>query len=122
MNYYQPLQIEINGKPSGFFHYTKMNDGLAWPIGYCAEGGAEHNHQSEEEACACYKRWLLDHAEYDKELSPSSMPRCRVMGCPKYTHHAAEVDHILFALCPEHMNREKLSEVYGDVGQGCASW
>ncbi|MEN6550031.1 MAG: hypothetical protein ABFE07_28650 [Armatimonadia bacterium] len=125
MNYYQPCQLaNADGSPSGVWHYTKKwgSEGVLMPIGYCAQGGAEHAHKSAEEACECYKTYLLDQARYNLAVSPSSRPRCRVLSCPHYTGEAAEIDHILYALCPEHMNRKTLSEVFGEVGQGCASW
>lgn len=34
MNYYEARQILKDGKPDGW-HYTVMNDGDVWPVGYC---------------------------------------------------------------------------------------
>lgn len=36
MNYYQAREIQKDGKGTGLFHYTVMNDGYVMAIGYCS--------------------------------------------------------------------------------------
>lgn len=59
MNYYRPRELKTpEGKPSGKWHYTKMNDGRIWPIGYCHELNC--NHASAVEASNCYRKYIVD--------------------------------------------------------------
>lgn len=37
MNYYDARERRANGSGTGIWEYTQMNDGYAWPIGYCHE-------------------------------------------------------------------------------------
>lgn len=38
MNYYQALEIKgKDGKGTGKYHFTRTNDGITFPVGYCAE-------------------------------------------------------------------------------------
>lgn len=54
MNYDQPRQLE-----SGGWHYTSQNDDRVWPVGYCADH-RDAPHATEDEARACYARYLLE--------------------------------------------------------------
>jgi hypothetical protein len=36
MNYHEPRELQKDGKGTGLWHYTNMNDGRIWPEGYCA--------------------------------------------------------------------------------------
>lgn len=59
MNYYRPRQlINPEGKPSGIWHYTCMNDGKIWALGYCAKGGCKHT--SPLEASDCYRKYIRE--------------------------------------------------------------
>src|SRR5205807_6842276 len=35
MNYYDARERQRDGKGTGIFDYTCMNDGKIWPVGYC---------------------------------------------------------------------------------------
>jgi hypothetical protein len=91
MNYYQARQLEKDGQLTGW-HYTCMNDGQVWPIGYCSrfleaktmneggfytqEGADKHNakkdkfhgpsvlHATAAEACDCYVDYMLDNLRH----------------------------------------------------------
>lgn len=111
------------------------------PVGYCcefkpiAEDGtilpAEHarqwnakiaplagnfhtdGHATEEEACECYKRYILD---VDLRLMPeepkdaSSQHRCQV--CKEFTACYAMVGcYRMFNLCPTHQTREEVEKL-----------
>lgn len=78
MNYYEARQLSDK---TGW-HFTRMNDGVIWPVGYCSrwqqcpdctgEGcekcqqrgivqvNEDHVHATREEAEECFLRYLLD--------------------------------------------------------------
>lgn len=63
MNYYAPRQLKnpATGQPTGLWHYTCLNDGRVWPIGYCA---GKHNrppchHTTELQASQCYRTYII---------------------------------------------------------------
>jgi len=119
VNYYAARQRQDNGK----WDFTCMNDGRGRPVGYCAEAGGSH-HDTEEEAQACYRKYLLDtRVRYrsHKEGEAGTYEKCKV--CGKLTNGYAEVGHLsIYFLCQEHQTREALEEVYGEVGEIWSSW
>jgi len=101
VNYYGPLQR----KDSGTWDYTCTNGGAVYRVGYCAkEGGC--GHATEEDACACFKRYLLDTSlRLDREMDGQQL-RCQSEGCGAFTSGFADVDMRTFVLCDEHRTRE----------------
>lgn len=77
-------------------------------------------HATEQEACDCYKRYMLDTALRLQPTEPenaSQQNRCRV--CNKFTAcHAGVGPYFLVTLCPEHQTREHVESVF-TVGE---SW
>lgn len=69
MNYYQALELQKDGEQTGKFHYTRINDGRAMPIGYCAIGQCDHN--SKIEASDCYRNYLKNERN---GLAPGGFP------------------------------------------------
>lgn len=65
-------------------------------------------HATKEDACACYKKYLLDTSLRLVEKEPenaSQQNRCQV--CKKFTAcHASVGAYRMFTLCPEHQTRE----------------
>lgn len=137
MNYYRARRRGRDGR----WEYTAMNDHAVWPVGYCApfepwtkERRARHRwatdevvarqeatahkhhsrgHATEEEACACYEEYCLDHlATYWHRFLTAS--GCEV--CGTETHRAAMVDGACVRLCEFHCNREGLERIWS-VGQ-----
>ena len=135
MNYYKARQ-----RKDGRWDYTCMNDGHILPVGYCSpyrepngewywnqnsikkyqaekEFHHEDGHATEDEACECYRKYLLDTTLLLGHCSASTQHKCRV--CDKWTNRYATVDggHI-YNLCEEHNNRvevEKLFEAPGEI-------
>jgi hypothetical protein len=59
MNYYEAFEAaDKKGKPTGKFHFTKTNDNITLPIGYCANN--ECNHKSKIEASDCYRKYIRE--------------------------------------------------------------
>ena len=106
MNYDQPREIkDAGGQPSGKWHYTRMNDGRIWPVGYCADGCPGHD--TKEGAYEHQRQYDLDHARYDTEYG--HWQPCRV--CGELTNKAATwgvggLSHAV--LCDAHRTREYL--------------
>jgi Fe-S-cluster containining protein len=68
-------------------------------------------HATVEEACECYKQYLLDHRLRLGATMSNQMQRCRV--CEKWTDRFAIVgDSCLYVLCSEHNNRETIDSLY----------
>lgn len=119
MNYYTTCELaDKEGKPSGLHHYTVTNDNRTRPAGYCADGCP--GHPTPEEAREHYKQYLLDHRLRLDGKNGDTQHKCKV--CGEWTQGVAFLDETPFALCDEHRTREKVSELYGDVGDVASSW
>jgi hypothetical protein len=103
MNYYAPRQ-----KVDGGWHYTKMNNGRIWPVGYCA---SHEPHATALEAQQCYKKFICDHAAFNQGELMDAQVKCQVPECKNHTSKSALVDHDDYYLCPTHMNRDGLEVV-----------
>lgn len=66
-------------------------------------------HASPEEACECYRQFMLDtQANYDHKLTDEQR-KCQV--CGEWTSSLASVGGVVFvALCDAHRNRENLAK------------
>lgn len=114
MNYYGARQRKDDGR----WNYTCTNDGMTWPVGYCREDGG---HETEREACECYKRHLLDNRLTLDGHADDQQRRCVVTGCGQWTSEYANVDHRAFFLCDEHRTREVVEGLF-TVDKSCSSW
>ncbi len=140
MNYYGPRQRESDKR----WDYTCRNDGHIWPVGYCRKYeewwvrfeeqfghrpnqdeidrciANQHKYHSEghatdDEACACYREYLLDHhLRLGLECSDAQY-KCKV--CGAWTSLYAEVDMRHWTLCEQHNNREEVEKLFGKVGE-----
>lgn len=118
MNYREPRQIaDSDGKPTGKWRYTCMNDGLIWAEGYCKERSCEH--ATAEEAAACYREWLLDKKLMRREAT-SQQRRCEV--CNEYTSRFVEIGHETFWLCEKHDGRDECAKRIRDFYSEMSSW
>lgn len=118
MNHYRPLQRE----DTGTWDYTCTNDGKVHRVGYCAEAGDQgHGHATPEDACACYKRYLLDNRlDLNRRMAAQQRP-CQAAGCTRFTSGLASVDMMVFVLCDEHRTRETVDKLFA-VGETWSSW
>ena len=110
MNYDQPRELQ-----SGGFHYTSMNDGRVWPIGYCADH-KDAPHPTEDEARACYARYLLEQrTRLDVTLgnwNPCEAPA----GCRTLTNRCAMIGGwTTYRLCDEHRTLDVVAELQGPL-------
>lgn len=138
MNYYEPKQRTSDGR----WDYTRNNRAT----GYCCEFRPfdeefvknyhiseseveKHNqfsekyhadgHETEEQACECYKQYLLDHKlRFSK--SQNEQRKCQV--CKEWTQNFTELDCRIFTLCDEHNNREEISKIYSAPSWSSSSW
>lgn len=73
----------------------------------------DDGHATAEEACECYKRYLLDtrlHLVAEEPVNASSQHKCEV--CGKFTACNATVGpYRLFTLCLEHQTREQVEKL-----------
>lgn len=142
MNYLAPLQRQSDGKwdytrnghPTGYCHaYRPFEKKDLWifcnsqeamdreneKLGKYAEKYHACGHDTKEEACACYRQYLLDNLiRYDgKDMS--SQQKCEV--CGEWTQRFAHGPYEIVVLCDKHCNREDLEKVFHEVGIGWES-
>lgn len=111
MNYYQPRELkDKDGNPSGIWHYTCMNDGRIWAVGYCAQGCPGHD--TKDGAYEHQRQYELDNARYNGKLGNEhhrEERKCEI--CGEWTDGYASVGMggmERYILCDQHRNRESL--------------
>jgi hypothetical protein len=76
----------------------------------------DHGHATHEEACECYRQYLLDSSlrfhEPEKELD--TQYKCEI--CGAWTQCYAIVEMSQWNLCKEHLNRESVEKLFGPIG------
>lgn len=154
MNLYKARELHSKkGVGLGIWHYTRYNDNQknTRAIGYCSkwkkpklieDGGfwtkeeAEkhiankskyHNkkgHATAEEACECYKNYLLDTSLkfYKKSLEETNTHhKCAVDGCSKMTASSASINpYSSYYLCEDHLNRKEVEKLFS-IGESWGS-
>ena len=119
MNYYEAREIEKNYDGTGLFHFTKMNDGQIWPVGYCAQNCA--GHPTKEEADEHYHEYRLDHLLHLDGNDPSTKRQCEI--CGEWTTGYARLDQVqIFNLCDDHLTRESVASLTSPSSSIVASW
>lgn len=110
MNYDQPRALK-----SGGWHYTSMNDGRVWPIGYCRDHRDEP-HATEDEARRCYRRYELAECLRLDGTAGHWNP-CTHPGCETLTNREAWIapNGPFWLLCDEHRTRDAVAELYGEM-------
>lgn len=108
MNYYQARER----KDGGGWHFTCMNDGRIWPVGYCRD---HEPHETKEAAEVCYLDYLLDHKLRFVEESPvdgyTSAPSWPCIECSSPTHKTARFrGEGPMPVCDEHANRDTIAK------------
>ncbi len=117
MNYYDARELQgPDGQGTGRWHYTCMNDGRIWPIGYCRD---HEGHASKQEAYECFKLYCLDHRLRLDGQWADAQHKCVV--CGAWTQKFAEVNHVIFDLCDEHRTREQVAQLF-NVGYTISSY
>jgi hypothetical protein len=76
-------------------------------------------HDTAEEACECYKQFLLDHNLRLKIQSSDTQRKCEV--CGEWTQLYAELDCQMWNLCEVHNTREVVESLF-EVFEICSSW
>lgn len=78
-----------------------------------------HGHENPEEACGCYREFILDtKVRFDHTLSDEQR-KCRV--CGEWTQSLASIDSFVFIpLCKAHLNRDSVAK-YVNVGESVQS-
>lgn len=70
-------------------------------------------HATAEEACECYKQYLLDlnlRLALEDPANPQQLNRCQI--CGTFTaRHAFVGSYNVFVLCPEHQTRESVESL-----------
>jgi hypothetical protein len=115
MNHYCARQRESDKR----WEYTCKNDYRVRPVGYCnghfGQGPKFHTdgHSSPEEACDCYREYLLD-MELRLNLECDGLNKCVVCGTP--TIKRARVEFSSWPLCDGHRTREQVEKMFKSVG------
>ena len=82
----------------------------------------EDGHATKEEACECYKRYLLDNdVNLEFGTTEDTQHRCEVEGCENWTQTVAMMNTRTYDLCDEHRNVEAL-ETLVVVGSSMSSY
>jgi hypothetical protein len=130
MNYFGPRKRQSDDR----WDYTNRNANWIYPIGYCSnytpldsglikvseQQAKDHTrfkdkyhttgHATADEACECYKEYLLDRRFHVKEYSDTKH-KCQV--CGEWTQGYVQVgSYQTFDLCDKHANREEVSKLF----------
>lgn len=130
MRHYAPNQRQNDGK----WDYTCSRDGITHPVGYCSpyrefdtnlihvsesqiqeyaatkDKHHSHGHDTEEEACECYRQYNLDHRLRLNRTWQGEKHECVV--CKEWTQGYAEIDMKTWDLCEQHNNRAEVEKLY----------
>jgi len=149
LNYYQSRQLK-SGPDYGKWHYTCMNNGQIYPVGYCGgwpawlDEGADPapllpiHQQIERERLLPFKDKFHTTAHDTPEAAcecyktylldtglrfttdPKTKQKCEV--CGEWTDSVAEVtSHAQYRLCPLHNNRAEVEKLF-TVGSSASSF
>ena len=119
MNYFGARQRESDRR----WDFTQKRDGSIWPVGYCSgksefSGSHEDGHASADEACACYRKYLLEtSARFDEDRAASNTQhRCEAPDCTEWTSGVGMVDDTYrWWLCAQHRTHEMLEKLMPPV-------
>lgn len=82
----------------------------------------DDGHETSEEACECYKRYLLDNqVRLEFGTTANTQHRCEMKDCDAWTQKLAMVEHRTYHLCDDHRNVESLRELV-TVGMSFGSY
>ena len=122
MNYHTALQrkdgkwdFTTNGHPTGYCReYIPLSEKWLSEAQIknheqTAEKHHVHGHQTQEEACECFKEYLLDHRLRFGKMT-GQQRECKI--CKEWTQIYAELDCSLISLCDKHANREFVAQIY----------
>lgn len=143
MNYYRALQRKEDGR----WDFTRTNDRVSTPTGYCAgwiEWTPEQieripelvretarlepfrhkfhtdGHATREEAVACYRRYELDTST---NLDGRTVNASRCLVCGEWTDRFASVSQCShFPLCDKHRTAEEVEKRYEGSDSVASSW
>ena len=132
MRYYSPRQRISDQKweyacgshPTGYCApYKTLDPALHFPESVydkMQETAHKHHtdgHDTKEEACLCYRNYLLDHHLRFDKMSNQQL-RCEV--CKEYTEGYAQIEYKMIVLCDKHRNRESVEEIFKTAAE--ESW
>lgn len=114
-----------NGRPTGYcraYEPIPEDAGFMSPEAIRAENERmaafsgkfhEDGHATKEEACECYKEFLLDtHSHFPAKEPEQASQQFKCQVCGAWTACTAQVGaYGLFFVCPEHCTREHVAEL-----------
>ena len=112
MNYDEALEISVNGQGTGKFRYTRTRDNHTIALGYCYSENHEHN--TKQEAAACYRKFILDkYVIYNAGILSKTLIECDAKNCTEMTNQVCYIQGVMkqFTLCKDHQNRETLEDL-----------
>lgn len=130
MNYLKARQRQTDNR----WCFTNMNDGEVYAVGYChafheldnslpvtEEEKEQHRafahkyhssgHPTEEEACECYKQYLMDNRLQLNRKMNDQKKKCQI--CQAWTDRYTTLGMTgFFILCEEHNTREMVATLF----------
>lgn len=79
-------------------------------------------HETKEEACACYRQYLLDIRLRFVEDDPAADTQHKCVECEAWTSGSAEIREDCWYLCKEHRTREIAEKLMPPVGESWSSY
>jgi hypothetical protein len=111
VNYDQPRQL---ADKTGW-HYTSRNDDRIMTIGYCRDHRDEP-HSTEDEARACYARYLLEQRTMLDGTIGHYNPCQYPGGCETLTNRCVIIDGLpRWLLCDDHRTAEVVAALHGPL-------
>ncbi len=120
MNYYEPRELAgEDGRSTGRFHYVRRNHYRTEPVGYCAN--ACSGHDTAEEAREHYRQYLINERVDYRPDHMKRPERCKI--CAEWTHSYAHIEAWdSYPLCKEHLTKESVLRLLGEMRDFVASW
>lgn len=106
MNYYQAREIIKDGKSTGKYHYTYMNDGVVRPAGYCRDECPGHS--TKEKAEEHYRKYMVDTAAITSFEQYSKCVECEKLTNTAFCYGPGKMSTV--DLCEKHLTREILDK------------
>ena len=120
MNYYGPRELTgQDGQSTGRYHFASANDYRTAPVGYCANGCSGHD--TAEEAREHFKQYLVNEKVDFRPDQMKRPERCKI--CSDWTRSYARVEAWdFYPLCKDHLTKESVARLLGELSDFVAAW
>ena len=120
MNHYGPRVLsDEDGRSTGKFHYARSSRYLSEAVGYCADGCG--GHETAAEAREHYRQFLVNERVSLFRGQMQRPERCKA--CGSWTRSFARIEAWdYYPLCEEHLSRETVDRLLGEVPDFVTAW